>query len=376
MPVLDPLSPSFEKELSEQIFVYDGVLTSREAFKENYLKALERNSTELKGGTITEAQHGENIEKMIVNNRIFQEKLEATVKAFELQDKFARDEERRRLQALPTEAVEAPVKAPAVDAATNALAPEATPLLKRDEYILPRAITQAYNTHEGKFFDKTKPERLVFQDDGVKLATATDDKKAIADMVTLAKSKNWGELKLSGSQEFRREAWLQAESQGIKTAGYTPKEADLAQLKTLQQERSKNTITPVGERQRETAAAAIAAAPAQRHDINKNQAALALAGEANKTANMATLKEKPAFQGISAKELEAVAFWRGIVMEENKDQPKPIQTTRLAEFDGKMEDSKNRAALPDPALASIESDVKVHAKEAKEHKTPEHDLSL
>ena len=45
---------------------------------------------------------------------------------------------------------------------------------------------------------------------------------------------------LSGSQEFRREAWLQAESQGIKTQGYTPKQSDLAALETLRQERSKH----------------------------------------------------------------------------------------------------------------------------------------
>ena len=78
---------------------------------------------------------------------------------------------------------------------------------------------------------------------------------------------------------------------------------------------------------------------------------------------------------MKQKELDAVAFWRGIVMEQNKDQPASIQETRLAEFDGKMADPKMRQSLPDPALGSIESDVKVNIK-AAERKTPEHELSL
>jgi hypothetical protein len=67
-------------------------------------------------------------------------------------------------------------------------------------------------------------------------------------MVSLAKAKQWNSLKLSGSKEFRREAWLQAESQGIKTSGYTPKQADLAALEAMRQERATNSIQPVRER--------------------------------------------------------------------------------------------------------------------------------
>jgi Large polyvalent protein-associated domain 7 len=246
------------------------------------------------------------------------------------------------------------------------------PILTRTEYVVPRAVVNSYNELEGKFYAKDS-QRLMFEDKGKSLSTSTDDKKAIADMVVLAKSKNWSEFQLSGSKEFRREAWLQAESQGIKTRGYTPQDADLAVLKTLTAERQKNSITPIIERRKEVETTITTVAP--RHDVNKNQAALYAAGEAGKTANMLILKDKPAFQDLKQKELDSVAFWRGIVREQNKDQPSAIQEARLAEFDGKMADPKLRQALPDPALSSIESDVKINAK-ANEHKTPEHELSL
>jgi Large polyvalent protein-associated domain 7 len=246
------------------------------------------------------------------------------------------------------------------------------PILNRTDYIVPRAVASNYNELDGKFFAKDS-QRLMFEDKGKSLATSTDDKKAVADMVALAKSKNWSEFQLSGSKDFRREAWLQAESQGIKTRGYTPKDGDLAALKSLTEERQKNSITPIVERRKEVETTITTNTP--RHDFNKNQAALFAAGEAGKAANSLILKDKPAFQDLKQKELDAVAFWRGIVMEQNKDQPASIQETRLAEFDGKMADPKMRQALPDPALGSIESDVKINIK-AAEHKHPEHELSL
>jgi hypothetical protein len=122
--------------------------------------------------------------------------------------------------------------------------------LGKDEFIIPRALMQKYVEVDGKFYTKdAKSPRVMFEDQGNKLRTSTTDSEAIADMVTLAKAKQWTSLKLSGSREFRREAWLQAESQGIKTTGYTPKQTDLVTLEALRQERATNSIQPVLGRQ-------------------------------------------------------------------------------------------------------------------------------
>lgn len=120
--------------------------------------------------------------------------------------------------------------------------------LRRNEFIVPRAIQAKYVQFDGKFYTKdVKSPRVMIEDMGSKLRTSTTDSQVIEDMVTLAKAKQWTSLKLSGSREFRRETWLQAESQGIKTTGYTPKPADLAALETLRQERATNSIQPVQE---------------------------------------------------------------------------------------------------------------------------------
>ena len=206
--------------------------------------------------------------------------------------------------------------------------------LERGDFIVPRRITQAYTEVDGKFYAKDS-NRVMFEDKGEKLATSTTNKEAVADMVAYAKAKQWDSLKLSGSQEFRREAWLQAESQGIKTQGYTPKQSDLAALETLRQERSTNSITPLQERkaERETTVREEATTAAPRHDLNKNQAAMHVEASKFIATNMQALQKQPGMADKSVEDLTKLAYWRGIVAEENKLQPKPVQDEALARFD-------------------------------------------
>lgn len=214
--------------------------------------------------------------------------------------------------------------------------------LENGDFIMPRRIVQRYNEVDGKFFTKDAQRPMVmFEDKGNKLATSTTDRQAVEDMVTLAKAKQWESLKLSGSAEFRREAWLQAESQGIRTQGYTPKQADLAALEALREERTKNSIAPIQERKQERQQQQQQAEPtkaAPRHDLNKNQASMH--DEATKAipANIAELRKQPAFANRGDDELQKLAYWRGIVSEDNKGQPQGVKEEALARFDKAAED--------------------------------------
>nr|WP_311530325.1 LPD7 domain-containing protein [uncultured Ralstonia sp.] len=76
-----------------------------------------------------------------------------------------------------------------------------------------------------------------FADAGPKLTTASDDRKTIADMVAVAKAKNWGAITATGSDEFRRNTWLEGRLQGVEVKGYAPLEADLALLDAAKRER-------------------------------------------------------------------------------------------------------------------------------------------
>lgn len=241
--------------------------------------------------------------------------------------------------------------------------------LERGEFIVPRRITQAYTEHEGKFFAKDT-SRMMFHDQGEKLATSTTDKAAISDMVAYAKAKQWESLKLTGSQEFRREAWLQAESQGIKTQGFTPREKDLIELKTLTMERSTNSITPLQDRAKDRAPLEKPVA-APRHDLNKNQAATASAAAQNSTTNIKALQKDPAMERFSMEDLAKIAFYRALIVEREKDSPEAVRDEAIAKFDKTMRDPAMVKALPDPEIKAEQG-----AKKEKEHKRDTPELSL
>lgn len=242
--------------------------------------------------------------------------------------------------------------------------------LERGEFIMPRRITQAYTELDGKFFAKDT-SRMMFHDQGEKLATSTTDKAAIADMVAYAKAKQWESLKLTGSQEFRREAWLQAESQGIKTQGFTPREKDLVELKALTMERSTNSITPLQDRSKDRKALE-QPIQAPRHDLNKNQAASASAASQNNTTNIKELQKDPAMARFSMEDLSKIAFYRALLIEREKGAPETVRDEAIAKFDKSMRDPAMVKALPDP---EVKGEQQAAAKEKTQKlTTPEHTL--
>jgi hypothetical protein len=62
-------------------------------------------------------------------------------------------------------------------------------------------------------------------------------------MVEVASAKNWKEITVSGTDDFRRSAWLEASLNGMKVRGYEPREADKQMLAELQ-ERQKTANAP------------------------------------------------------------------------------------------------------------------------------------
>jgi len=235
-----------------------------------------------------------------------------------------------------------------------------------DEFIMPRRISQTYTEQNGKFYSKDK-NIVMFEDKGQKLATSTTDKTTIADMIVLAKAKQWDNLKLTGSNDFRREAWLQAESQGIKTQGYTPKEADLAALETLRQERATNTITPQPQQYKSSQKSIDFAT----NEVNKNQAEIHTNAESAITSNIETLRAMPNMKHRSVEEISQLAYWRGVVAENTKLQPEPQKLDALARFDKQANDPQFLKRLNQATKAEIDDKT---IDRVQERKTYEHTL--
>lgn len=238
--------------------------------------------------------------------------------------------------------------------------------LQQGEFIMPKRIANTYTELDGKFFTKDT-NRVAFEVTEVKIATHSTDKRLIEDMMAVAKAKGWQDIKLSGSQEFRREAWLQAESQGIATKGYTPKQSDLAALETLRQERSTNMITPVQERK----TSADKAVQAPRHNLNTNQATMHVEASKFVAKNLEELQKKPGMAGRSVEDLSKLAYWRGIVVEENKAQPVTVKDEALARFDKLAADPQFLKRLDAENAPTIQDKT---TERAQRRDTPEHSL--
>ncbi|WP_020211033.1 LPD7 domain-containing protein [Gilvimarinus chinensis] len=86
------------------------------------------------------------------------------------------------------------------------------------------------NQDKGRYYFKDKPDIEAFRDRGNKMTTKSTASSIAYSMVSLAESKNWESLKVTGDKNFRREVWLEAKSRGIEVSGYKPTEQDQKQL--------------------------------------------------------------------------------------------------------------------------------------------------
>ncbi len=110
--------------------------------------------------------------------------------------------------------------------------------------IVPEKVAKSYIEVDGKYYFGNRPDSLAFVDKGAKLQTKLSSEQVAASMVDIAEARGWTELQLSGTEDFRRAAWLEAASRGLASRGYKPKEEDLARLKKLTNDRTSNEIEP------------------------------------------------------------------------------------------------------------------------------------
>ena len=93
-----------------------------------------------------------------------------------------------------------------------------------------------------------------------RITTRLDDRQTVSAMLDLAQARGWQSVKLRGTGNFKREAWVQAQVRGMQTEGYRPKATDM-------QEAQRRTVaaTPVvqpAKAQAEASAASMARAAA------------------------------------------------------------------------------------------------------------------
>lgn len=91
------------------------------------------------------------------------------------------------------------------------------------------------------------------------LRTAKSDKHTISNMIAIAQASKWTQIKVKGTPEFRREAWLQGSIMGIQVKGYSPTKLE----KELMQARRTEYNTEQSHKQARTNEATVKASPPQ-----------------------------------------------------------------------------------------------------------------
>ena len=105
------------------------------------------------------------------------------------------------------------------------------PLLDHE---IPAALTKRYAIKDHVYYSKNPSIGIVFEDKGQSIRAKSSDADDIRAMVELAKSKHWSIIKVNGTAEFKREAWLAANVQGLQVTRYKPTQQDLALLENAQ----------------------------------------------------------------------------------------------------------------------------------------------
>jgi putative DNA primase/helicase len=138
--------------------------------------------------------------------------------------------------------------APKVEAASPAaLAPESEDARAARQRLLLEALEKQYILADDKYHFRDRTGEVAFHAQDKRLMTSFETPSVVASMVDLAEARGWSSLKLSGTQDFKREAWLQASLRDIETSGYKPTELDKARLEEIRSERQPaapaNTLT-------------------------------------------------------------------------------------------------------------------------------------
>jgi Large polyvalent protein-associated domain 7 len=88
-----------------------------------------------------------------------------------------------------------------------------------------------------------------FEDRGDSLRTRSNAPDTADALVKIAESRNWSEIKVRGSETFKREVFIEGASRGLKVEGYKPNEQDWEEVRQRASTYiSENSITPAAKR--------------------------------------------------------------------------------------------------------------------------------
>jgi hypothetical protein len=170
-----------------------------------------------------------------------------------------------------------------------------------------------------------------------RITTRLDDRQTVSAMLDLAQSRGWQSVKLRGTDNFKREAWVQAQVRGLQTEGYQPKATDM-------QEAQRRTVaaTPVAQPAKapaEAMAASTVGSPAAK-------ATKPATAKTVKPAAASTAKPAAANAGQAAKKRQATV-WGAVETAGHQARQNDAATAKPAQ-----KPAEKLASPPTPAEAA------------------------
>ena len=95
---------------------------------------------------------------------------------------------------------------------------------------VPSEVESQYLRVGEKYYHSNNSKAVAFVDRGDKLETPSSAPKMAEALVKIAEARGWEEMRVKGTEGFRREVWLEASVRGIHVDGYKPTELDKAEL--------------------------------------------------------------------------------------------------------------------------------------------------
>lgn len=77
-----------------------------------------------------------------------------------------------------------------------------------------------------RYYADYQQKREVMRAEPKRITTKLDDKQTVSAMLDLAQSRGWETVRLRGTPDFQREAWVQAQLRGMTAEGYKPTATD------------------------------------------------------------------------------------------------------------------------------------------------------
>ena len=103
--------------------------------------------------------------------------------------------------------------------------------------MLLEGLERQYLKADEKYHFRDRGREVAFEAQDKKLVTQHDAPMVVGSMIDLAEAKGWSSLKLNGTNDFKREAWLQASLRDFEVSGFRPSAVDKARLEELKAER-------------------------------------------------------------------------------------------------------------------------------------------